>query len=168
MKLTKTKGSNHALEAGFCCLHHKTNETHQAQRQQPRLGSKILLPPPLILMKLTKRKGSKLASKARICCLRHLSQETHQAQRQQPHLRIEILLPSRKLVIMTKKHGQRVQISNKMNDISPRCIYNEFVRGTRVPPAFRVCRRSFAAPTRQSEACSRCENRAGDSNCLIS
>ena len=139
MKLTKTKGSNHALEAGFCCLHHKTNETHQAQRQQPRLGSKILLPPPLILMKLTKRKGSNYASESRICC------------------------PSRKLVIMTKKHEQRVQISNKMNDISPRCIYNEFVRGTRVPPAFRVCMRAFAAPTRQSEACSRCENRAGDS-----
>ena len=123
---------------------------------------------PCPMVSPTKRKGSNHASEAGFCCLRRRPNETHQAQRQQPHLRIEILLPSRKLVIMTKKHEQRVQISNKMNDISPRCIYNEFVRGTRVPPAFKVCMRAFAAPTRQSEACSRCGNRVGDSNCLIS
>ena len=36
--------------------------------------------------------------------------------------------PPRKLVIMTKKREPRAQIYNKMNDISLRCIYNEFVR----------------------------------------
>ena len=82
------------------------------------------------MMKPTKLKGSNRALEAGFCC------------------------PTRKLVIMTKKHEQRVQISNKMNDISPRCIYNEFVRSTRVPPAFK--------------ACSRCENRAGDSIYSIS
>ena len=54
--------------------------------------------------KPTKRKGSSRASESRF----------------EP--------PPRKLVIMTKKREPRTQIYNKMNDISLRCIYNEFVR----------------------------------------
>ena len=36
-KLSKTKGSNYASEAGFCCLCRRPDETLQDQRQQPRL-----------------------------------------------------------------------------------------------------------------------------------
>jgi hypothetical protein len=43
-KLSKTKGSNHVTEAGFCCLRRRPEETLQGQRQQTRLESKILLP----------------------------------------------------------------------------------------------------------------------------
>ena len=138
MKPAKHKGSNHALEGGFCCHRPGSHETRQAQRQQPRLRSKNLLPLPEVPlnppntkaattpqkqefaatargpMKLTKSKGSNRASEARFCC------------------------PSRNLVIMTKKHEVRTQISNKMNDISRRCIYNKFVRGTCVPPAYKA------------------------------
>ena len=46
MKHTKLKGSRHASEAGFCCLRRRPDETPQAQRQQTRLRSRILLPPP--------------------------------------------------------------------------------------------------------------------------
>ena len=34
MKLAKRKGSNRALEAGFCCFWLKPDETRQDQRQQ--------------------------------------------------------------------------------------------------------------------------------------
>jgi len=44
MKLSKVKGSNHASEAGFCCLCRRPEETRQGQRQQPRLRDRILLP----------------------------------------------------------------------------------------------------------------------------
>ena len=46
MKPTKTKGSKLASEARFCCFRRRPYETHQDQRQQTRLTSKILLPPP--------------------------------------------------------------------------------------------------------------------------
>jgi hypothetical protein len=46
MKLAKSKGSNLASEAEFCCLRRSPDETRQVQRQQTRLGSKILLLPP--------------------------------------------------------------------------------------------------------------------------
>jgi len=36
-KLAKVKGSNHASEAGFCCLCRRPEETRQGQRQQPCL-----------------------------------------------------------------------------------------------------------------------------------
>jgi len=43
MKLTKAKGSNHCSEAGFCCLCFRPDETHEVQRQQSLLRSRILL-----------------------------------------------------------------------------------------------------------------------------
>ena len=46
MKLARTKSSNHAIEAGFCCLRRSPDETAEGQRQQSRLVSRILLPPP--------------------------------------------------------------------------------------------------------------------------
>ena len=48
-KLTKIKGSNLASEAGFCCFRQRPEETYQDQRQQSRLGSRILLLPPKTL-----------------------------------------------------------------------------------------------------------------------
>ena len=45
-KLSKTKGSNHVTEAGFCCLRRRPEETLQGQRQQSSQEIKILLPPP--------------------------------------------------------------------------------------------------------------------------
>ena len=46
MMLLKTKGSNIVSQARFCCLCQRPNETRSGQRQQTRLGSRILLPLP--------------------------------------------------------------------------------------------------------------------------
>ena len=45
-KLARVKGSRRVSGAGFCCHRRRPDETRQDQRQQTRLGSKILLPPP--------------------------------------------------------------------------------------------------------------------------
>ena len=110
MKLTKPKGSNHASQAGFCCLCQWPDETHFGQRQQTRLGSGILLPLPqtrwnspgskaAILsrkqdfaasavdpMKLALVKGSNSALEARFCCHCRRPDETRRDQRQQSRL----------------------------------------------------------------------------------
>ena len=117
MKPILVKGSKHASEARFCCFCQRPEESHFGQRQQTRLGSKILL-----LLPKTQRnaprskaantprkqdfaasaedpkkpilvKGSKHASEARFCCFRRRPDETDQAQRQQSHLASKILLP---------------------------------------------------------------------------
>ena len=93
MKPAKRKGSNRALEAGFCCLRHRPDETRQAQRQQPRLKKQDFAATAAGPMKPTKHKGSNHASESRFCCHRHKSHEIRQAQRQHTRLRIEILLP---------------------------------------------------------------------------
>ena len=116
MKLILVKGSKHASEAGFCCLCRRPDETHFGQRQQTRLGSKILL-----LLPKTRRnsfwskaantprkqdfaafakdpkkraeiKGSKHASQARFCCFCQRPKETRRGQRQQTRLASKILL----------------------------------------------------------------------------
>jgi hypothetical protein len=71
MKLAKTKGSKHTQKSRFCCHRHRPHETHQEQRQQTRLGSRIFAASAADPMKPTKTKGSKRASGARICCHRH-------------------------------------------------------------------------------------------------
>ena len=115
-KLSKTKGSNHVTEAGFCCLRRRPEETLQGQRQQTRLESKILLPPLKTRrmvprskaainprnqdfaasaedpMNLARSKGSKHAQKSRFCCLRRRPRETRQDQKQHSRLRSRILL----------------------------------------------------------------------------
>jgi len=48
MKPTKIKGSYSARISRFCCLRPLPHETRHAQRQQMRLGIKILMPPPSI------------------------------------------------------------------------------------------------------------------------
>ena len=93
MKPDRTKGSNLASEAGFCCLCQRPDEAHIDQRQQYCIASKILLPLPEtrrslprskaaisplkqdfaasaeVPMKPAKTKGSNLASEAGFCCL---------------------------------------------------------------------------------------------------
>ena len=142
MKLAKTKGSNHASEAGFCCLCRRPDETRQDQRQQSRLGSRILLPPPKTLrnspgpkaaitpqkqdfaasargpLKPTRREGSNHASEAGFCCLRQRSLETHQAQRQQPRLKKKDFAAS------AKDPMKRVRIkgSNRASEVGFCCL----------------------------------------------
>ena len=45
-KRAEVKGSKHASQARFCCFCQRPKETRRGQRQQTRLGSKILLPLP--------------------------------------------------------------------------------------------------------------------------
>ena len=52
MKPAGPKGSNLASGAGFCYLCRRPDETRRGQRQQSRLGSKILLPPPKTRIKM--------------------------------------------------------------------------------------------------------------------
>jgi len=57
MNLALVKGSNVALETGFCCLCRRPDETDQDKRQQTRLGNRILLPLPEILAFVDPKKG---------------------------------------------------------------------------------------------------------------
>ena len=93
MKPTKHKGSNRALEAGFCCLRRRLDETHQDQRQQTHLKKQDFAASAVDPMKHAKCKGSNHTSESRICCLRLEPDETHQDQRQQSRLGSRILLP---------------------------------------------------------------------------
>ncbi len=68
-KLTKVKGSNHASEAGFCCLCRRPEETDQGQRQQPHLRKQDFAASAEDPKKLAKVKGSNHASEAGFCCL---------------------------------------------------------------------------------------------------
>ena len=82
-KLSKTKGSNHASETGFCCLCRRPEETRQGQRQQPCLKKQDFAASAEDPKKLAKVKGSRHASEAGFCCFRRRREETDQGQRQQ-------------------------------------------------------------------------------------
>ena len=128
----KTKGSKHASEAGVCCLRRRPDETHVGQRQQSRLGSKILLLLPKTHRnsfwskaantprkqdfaafakdpkKRAEIKGSKHASQARYCCFCQRPKETRRGQRQQTRLGSKILL----LLPKTQRNSPRSKAAN--------------------------------------------------------
>jgi len=66
MKLSKVKSSTHALEAGFCCLFRRPNETDQDQKQQARLKKQGFAASAEAPMKLSKVKSSNLVLRSRI------------------------------------------------------------------------------------------------------
>jgi len=66
MSLALIKGSSFALEAGFCCLCRRPDETHFGQRQQVRLGRQDCAASAGDPMKPTLVKGSNFALEGRI------------------------------------------------------------------------------------------------------
>jgi len=69
MKLTLVKGSNFALEAGFCCFCRRPDVTCFGQRQQVRLEMQDCAASAGDPMKLALVKGNYFALEAGFCCL---------------------------------------------------------------------------------------------------
>ena len=144
MNPSKTKGSNIVSQARFCCLCQRPEETHFGQRQQTRLGSKILLllpktrrnsfwskaantprkqdfaafakdPKKLILVK-----GSKHASEARFCCLCQRPDETRRDQRQQTRHGSRILLLFQRPKETRRDQRQQTRLGSRILLLPPK------------------------------------------------
>ena len=108
MNPSKTKGSNNALEAGFCCFCQRHEETYFGQRQQYCLSKQDFAASAEDPMKSARTKGNNIVSQARFCCLCQRPEETRQDQRQQSHLASKILL----LLPKTQRNAPRSKAAN--------------------------------------------------------
>ena len=108
MSLALIKGNKFALEAGFCRLCRRPDETHFGQRQQLRLGMQDCAASAGDPMKLALVKGNYFALEAGFCRLCRRPDESRFDQRQQICLGSRILLPLPETLAVVKSKKEVV------------------------------------------------------------